>query len=69
MCSRTVEPEPPGLKWLGLEVRHHAMQDTDYATVEFIARGKLGGRARRLGETSRFARENGRWFYLDGVVS
>jgi SEC-C motif domain protein len=64
-----VEPDPPGLKWLGLEVRGHAVQDEDHATVEFTARSKLGGRAHRLVETSRFVRENGRWFYLDGAVS
>ena len=65
-----VEPNPIGLKWLGLEVRRHVLQDADHATVEFIARSKLGGRARRLHETSRFirknVRENDRWFYLDG---
>ena len=68
-----VEPNPIGLKWLGLEVRRHALQDADHATVEFIARSKLGGRAQRLHETSRFirkkVREDGRWFYLDGDVN
>ncbi|WP_457329402.1 YchJ family protein [Rhizobacter sp. P5_C2] len=62
----TLEPDPPGLRWLGLDVRRHASQDTDHATVEFIARSKLGGRAQRLHETSRFVREDGRWFYVDG---
>jgi SEC-C motif-containing protein len=61
----SIEPDPPGLTWLGLEVRRHAQQDADHATVEFVARSKLGGRAHRLHETSRFAREDGRWFYLD----
>ena len=69
-----IEPNPIGLKWLGLEVRRHVLQDADHATVEFIARSKLDGRARRLHETSRFVREDvrengredGRWFYLDG---
>ena len=59
----------PGLKWLGLEVRRHARQDADHATVEFVARSKLAGRAHRLHETSRFVRDGGRWFYLDGDVS
>nr|HQU63386.1 YchJ family metal-binding protein [Nitrosomonas sp.] len=27
---------------------------------------KIGGRAHRLHEISRFVRENGRWFYIDG---
>jgi len=62
----SVEPNPVGLKWLGLEVRRHALQDADHATVEFVARSKLGGRAQRLHETSRFVRVQGRWLYLDG---
>ena len=58
----------PGLRWLGLEVKRAEQQGTDHATVEFIARSKLGGRANRLHETSRFVRESGRWYYLDGEV-
>jgi len=61
-----IEPNPTGLKWLGLELRRHALRDADPATVEFVARSKLAGRAQRLHETSRFEREGGRWFYLDG---
>ena len=62
----TLGPDPPGLRWLGLDVRRHASQGADHATVEFVARSKLGGRAQRLHETSRFVRENDRWFYVDG---
>jgi SEC-C motif-containing protein len=58
-----------GLKWLGLEVRRHTPIDPDHATVEFIARSKLAGRAQRLHELSRFLREDGRWFYVDGDLS
>ena len=58
----------PGTKWLGLEVRRHTVIDADHATVEFVARQKLGGRAERLHEISRFVREEGRWFYVDGEV-
>lgn len=54
-----------GVTWLGLEVRRHAA-DSDHASVEFVARSKLGGRATRLHETSRFVREAGRWYYVDG---
>ena len=61
-----LEPHPPGLRWLGLQVRSHLTQDADHATVEFVARSKLGGRAARLHETSRFVREQGRWYYVDG---
>ena len=64
----SMEPDPPGLKWLGLEVKRSAAQDADHATVEFVARSKLGGRAHRLHEVSRFVREDGRWFYVDGDV-
>ncbi|MES2101582.1 MAG: YchJ family metal-binding protein [Pseudomonadota bacterium] len=62
----SLTPNPPGLKWLGLEVRRHTVIDADHATVEFVARHKLGGRAERLHEVSRFVREEGRWFYVDG---
>jgi len=58
----------PALRWLGLEVRSHQAQDAGHATVEFVARGALGGREVRLHETSRFVREDGRWTYLDGEV-
>ena len=54
-----------GLKWLGLELRRHET-DGEHATVEFVARSKLGGRAHRLHEFSRFVREAGRWYYVDG---
>ncbi len=62
----TLEPNDTGLQWLGLTVKHHIIQDENHATVEFVARSKLGGRAHRLAETSRFVREDGRWFYVDG---
>ena len=56
----------PGLRWLGLQVRQDRLVDASHATVEFVARCKLAGRAQRLHETSRFVFEGGRWFYLDG---
>lgn len=60
-------PAPePGQRWLGLEVRRHHVVDDTHAEVEFVARSKLGGRAHRLHEVSRFVREQGRWFYVDG---
>lgn len=59
---------PPVPRWLGLKVVAHAVQDADHATVEFVARYKIGGRAHRLHETSRFERIAGRWLYLDGDI-
>ena len=57
----------PGVKWLGLEVRHHRVLDATHAEVEFVARQKSpGSPALRLHERSRFLREGGRWFYVDG---
>ncbi len=58
----------PGVRWLGLEVRRHVAVDDEHAEVEFVARSKLGGRATRLHETSRFVREGGRWYYVDGEI-
>lgn len=55
-------------KWLGLEIKRHET-DGDHAIVEFIARHKVGGKAHRLHETSRFARENGHWLYIDGTFT
>jgi SEC-C motif-containing protein len=61
-----LDPPEPGLKWLGLEVRAHRRKGDGEATVEFVARSKLGGRAHRSHELSRFVRESGRWYYVDG---
>ena len=60
--------ELPPVKWLGLEVRH-AQTAGDAGVVEFVARCKEGGRAQRLQETSRFVREDGRWYYIDGQMT
>jgi len=60
--------EDAGTRWLGLEVkRTEAGREADErGVVEFVARYKIGGRAHRLHEVSRFVREDGRWYYVDG---
>ena len=58
--------EADGTKWLGLAVKRHQQQDDSHATVEFVARYRIAGRGHRLHELSRFVREDGRWYYLDG---
>ena len=58
-------PQPT---WLGLKIIAQAIQDETHATVEFVARSKLGGHAQRLHEVSRFVFEAGRWFYVDGEM-
>ena len=57
----------PRPQWLGLEVRTHRVLDHEHATVEFVARYKLNGRATRLHEISRFTRVDGLWCYVDGA--
>ena len=52
-------------KWLGLEIKRQ-QESGDTAIVEFVARHKVAGRAHRLHEISRFMRDDGRWFYVDG---
>lgn len=55
-------------KWLGLQVRDHRVTGSDAAEVEFVARWRVAGRAVRLHERSRFVREAGRWYYVDGDI-
>lgn len=57
-----------GAKWLGLEVRDHRMTGDHAAEVTFVARYRLPSGAVRMHERSRFVREEGRWFYVDGDV-
>ncbi len=58
----------PRRKWLGLQVKCHRESGATHAEVEFVARHKIGGRAWRLHENSRFVREEGQWYYLDGDI-
>lgn len=54
-------------KWLGLEVKRVLLIDEASASVEFIARYKVAGKAGRMHELSRFCRIDGRWYYVDGT--
>ena len=55
-----------GAKWLGLDVRSHQTTGDNTAEVTFVARYRLPSGAVRMHERSRFVREDGRWFYVDG---
>ncbi len=57
------------MQWLGLRVLNTESggEADDKGTVEFIAKFKVNGKAQRLRETSRFTREDGHWYYVDGV--
>jgi SEC-C motif domain protein len=57
------------VKWLGLKILRAPMADGDHAIVEFVARYRVAGRAHRLHETSRFVREAGHWYYVDGDIA
>lgn len=57
-----------GAQWLGLEIKDHRLTGADSAEVSFVARFRVGGRAVRQHERSRFVREGARWFYLDADV-
>ena len=63
------ELELSPVKWLGLEVRHTEAEG-DAGVVEFVARCRdSSGRAQRLHETSRFVRQDERWYYIDGQIA
>ncbi len=60
----------PASQWIGLKVLASTSgeaHDSD-GRVEFIARYKINGKAHRLHENSRFVKERGRWFYIDGTL-
>ena len=75
LSSWHVSTRPPRLdlsqdiqhgRWLGLSVINHT-ENANAAEVEFVARYKpKSGPAQRLHERSRFVREGGLWFYVDG---
>lgn len=59
-----------GIRWIGLKilsVEDGGPEDSE-GLVEFVARHKVDGKASRLHELSRFAREGSDWFYVDGKM-
>ena len=56
------------IQWLGLEIKSAPPGTEQEAEVEFVARYRIAGRGMRLHEKSRFVREEGRWYYVDGEV-
>jgi SEC-C motif-containing protein len=63
--SADQSPTVPTTQWISLTILN-TDRVGERAIVEFVARYKTGGRAHRLHEISRFVREHGRWFYVDG---
>jgi SEC-C motif-containing protein len=58
--------DDPPTKWLGLTIKHSAITEPTKATVEFVARYKIAGKAYRLHELSQFIHMENRWYYLTG---
>ena len=59
------------IKWTGLAVKRQEQGDEHdkEGIVEFIARYKLNGKAEKIHETSRFIKQDGQWFYVEGKIS
>lgn len=58
----------PPTEWLGLEIVRTEAGGTqdERGMVEFIARYQEGEQTDALHESSRFVKEAGRWYYVDG---
>ena len=59
----------PLSKWIRLEVKRYVLKNESEATVEFIAKYKINGKAYHMHEISCFVKENGNWFYVEGELS
>lgn len=58
----------PPTAWLGLEIvrTEQGNKPDSSGIVEFIACYQDAGQTGQLHETSRFVKEGGRWYYVDG---
>lgn len=54
------------IKWIGLLVKEYKLLTENTASVEFVARYKINGKAESLHEISLFEKNNGYWFYIRG---
>jgi len=55
------------VEWRGLKILQASAVKNNEAFVEFIALFSDGGKLAQMHERSRFVREKGIWFYVDGV--
>jgi SEC-C motif-containing protein len=53
--------------WLSLQVINSSQTTPDKGFVEFIAYYLKNNRLDSIHENSEFKRENGKWFYIDGI--
>ncbi len=54
-------------EWLGLAVFEHISSTDNIGFVSFVARFTEGGKTGAIIERSRFLKENGQWYYIDGT--
>lgn len=66
--TREADLELDPVKWLGLKIVGTEDVSETEAYVEFVACGRFRGRGFRQHEKSRFLKEDGRWYYVDGEV-
>ena len=69
-CPAKLDFENDDTIWLGLEILRYEAGGTADADgiVEFIALFRQGKDQRQIRESSRFVKEAGEWFYVDGDV-
>ncbi len=64
--DKRIDPKYPQ-EWLGLEViTAYNDLDPNIGYVEFIAKYKQNNKVNMIHELSKFHREDGRWYYVDG---
>lgn len=54
------------IKWIDLQINHTETFEST-ATVDFTARYKISGKAKKMREVSQFLLVESRWFYLTGI--
>ena len=59
--------EKEGIEWQGLEIldTRQGEREDEAGEVTFVARYTVAGEAKKLQETSKFIKENGRWMYSE----
>ncbi len=70
-CTRPEQLQlDSGIKWIDLEIidRQDYQLDNNEGWVEFVAKFKNNDCLQSLHERSRFLREDGQWFYVEGRI-
>lgn len=71
MNSTALEEAALQVKWLGLEIvsTEKGGETDNEGFVDFIAHYEENGRRHAMREKSRFVKESGMWYYVEGVVN